>query len=218
MTVASNSKNPLLLSVDAEHTPARLYGCMAMLAAFIVVFALVIIVTPNGLLLGLVCALVAAALTTFVVERITRGRFSSERDLLIDDETIAIRRQQRTEFEIDPRQQVNLLMWHFVVRRNGRVRKGWHVLGLALEQDDIFVTVYTFAAPPDFEALSFQSQFTLLEKPKDAKANLKVAGLQRRLLTAEQIRSTNGAEVTLEQFQQIIDDLQRRYPLWMLRL
>ena len=71
--------------------------------------------------------------------------------------------------------------------------------------------------------MPLSEHFTLLEKlPKDDKEKVKAvssmrhAGEQRRLHEAEVDRSMFGAEVTLPQFIEYLEFLQKTYPQWML--
>ena len=116
-----------------------------------------------------------------------------------------------------------MLTWNFQVKRSSRIKKGWYVLSVSLEQEGEFIPVYTFASPEDFETFSMADRFTTLikrdrnkDKEKPAGGSMRRAGEQRRLHEAEYDRGMNGAEVTLEQFIEYLDHLQLNYPSWMI--
>jgi hypothetical protein len=184
-----------------------------MVLVFAMAFVLTNALVPNGVLIALFVGIVAAALSSFVAESALKRRWRSTRELHIDADRISLRNKDKEEYGIDPRQQVNPLLWHFAVKRSGRVKKGWFVVALALEQDDVFVPVYTFASPEQFAELPYHRQFRLLERAQ--KDDLKTAGITRRLLLAESYRGVFGAEVTLEQFSDIVTELAGRFTHWM---
>lgn len=208
-----SNAGPHITIVDTEHTPARTAGCAVMALAFAGVFVLTNALVPNGALIALFAGILAAAGSSFIAEGALKQRWRSTRELRIDADRISLHNKNKEEYGIDPRQQVNPLLWHFAVKRNGRVKKGWFVLALALEQDDVFVPVYTFASPEQFAKLPYHRQFRLLERKQ--KDDLKTAGITRRLLMAESYRGVFGAEVTLEQFSQIMTELAERFTHWM---
>jgi len=154
-----------------------------------------------------------------LVERLLKGNWLSGRELVVETEHIMLRKHDEVERQIDPQQHVNVLAWHFVVQRSRRVRKGWHVVGLSLEQNGDYVPVYTLASPEDFEILNEKQLFTRLERPKRTddrtKTSMRQAGEQRRLLEAEQDRGYNGAELTVEEFKSYLKHLQTNHPSWM---
>ena len=163
--------------------------------------------------LSLAISLAVGAITTNLLDRQLKGKWASGRTFYVSPESIATQKHGTTEAELNPQKLVNPLFWHFEVTRNTRVKKGWLVVGFGMEQDDTFITLYTFVPPDGLESLPFGKQFTRLKKSDSD--DLKQAGLQRRLLTAEAHRHNEGAEVTQAQFVDILNHLQASFPKWM---
>lgn len=214
MTVATSPTFPLSYPVDAEHGGKRAVGCLAMFIAFVVILLSAITLIENGVFIGLIGGLIGAALVTTLVDRTLRNRWASGREVTIATETIQIVNKGHTEEQIDLQKEVSPLLYTFTVKRGGRVKKGWHVLALVLEQDETFLPIYTFCSPTEFEELPASKSFKLLEKKK-GEDQLKLAGMQRRMLEAESYRSMNGAEMTFLQFQSFLETLETQFPKWM---
>lgn len=208
-----------MMSVDAEHAGLRMVGCSSFIVGVVAVFMLVATIIPNAVILNLLIALGGGALLAYGLEQILRRQWPSGRRLVADHDSIALYHKDRVEAEIDPQAYTNVLAWHFEVKRNSRVRKGWYVIGFALEQDGEYIPVYTFAPPETFDEMSFVTYFKRLKDPKKQKEDtksLRLAGEQRRLYEAERIRGINGAEVTFEQFEAYLAYLQSTFPKWMI--
>jgi hypothetical protein len=204
---------PFSMPVDAEHGGKRAVGCAALLLGFTLPVIFITALVPDGWLIGFFVGLITAALAASLVEWLLRDRWPSGRALRVGADSIQLVKHDKVEETINSQQQVNVLLYHFVVKRSGRVRKGWHVIVMALEQDDTYIPIYTFASPERFEALEQRPLFHLLERPKEE--SLKSAGLSRRLHTAESYRSVNGAEVAWDDFTHLLNALQEQFPHWM---
>lgn len=219
MTLQPEPGADLLLPVDREHNGIRTAGCGIMLLVWALTFAGATLLFNLSPLFALMIALVAAVAATAVAERLMKGRWPSGREIIANEQRIVLQKHGQTEREIDVQQSVNVLAWYFVVERSRRVRKGWRVVGLSLEQEGDYLPVYTLVSPDDFEKLNEQQFFKKLEKPKtndDSKqSSLRQAGEQRRLLAAEQDRGYNGAELMLEDFQTYLAYLQTQHANWM---
>lgn len=219
MTPQPDTRAGLLLPVDREHNGIRTAGCGIMLLVWALTMAVTVFLLNLTPLFALILALVAAVSVTALAERLMKGRWPSGRELIATEQHIALQKNEQIEREIDLQQPVNLLAWYFVVERSRRVRKGWRVVGLALEQEGTYVPTYTLVSPDDFEILNENQIFTKLEKPKSTddkqQSSLRQAGEQRRLLAAEQDRGYNGAELTLEEFQAYLAYLQTHHADWM---
>jgi hypothetical protein len=214
--------NLLALAVDAEHTGIRAVGCTTLIGSTIVLFFLAGFVNLPAVI-ALIGSIVLAAALSYGLEKYLKQRWPSGRELHLSNDAITISKKQEVERSIDPQQQVNVLTWHFEVKRNTRVKKGWCVVGMSLEQDGELIPVYTFAAPDDFEKMPLFDHFVRLQKAdKDEKektksvTNMRRAGEQRRLHEAEYDRSIFGAELTLPQFITYLEFLQKNYPKWMI--
>jgi hypothetical protein len=214
-TPSHSTELPLTIAVDAEHSGIRMVGCGVLFISFVAILLIINVLSPNALLLAGFIALIGSALITSLVDRALKGRWASGRVISISPEEIAIQHKGTTEMTLNPQKQLNPLLWYFVVKRNGRVKKGWHVIGFALEQDETYIPVYSFCAPDDFEKLPLHKQFTKLEKETSQDENMKLAGIQRRLHIAESQRGMYGAEMPFEQFIHYIQTLEHNFPTWM---
>lgn len=221
-TLQAPATTTLTLAVDSEHSGIRLAGCGSLIAAFFLTLLIVSQIPGMPFFIGVVVSAVVAVSVSYVAEKVLKERWPSGRVLHASPSAIAIHKQSAVERTVDPQQQVNVLAWHFKVERGSRVKKGWLVLGLSLEQEGEYVPVYAFASPHDFEKLPLAGHFQKLEKPnknrddKNTLRNMRQAGEQRRLHEAEIDRSYNGAEITFAQFVDYLEFLQKTYPRWML--
>lgn len=208
----------LELPVDAEHSGIRAAGCLTFIALFFAGIGLTLLLIPGGGVIGLLVGLALAAVGAQQLDRYLQGRWPSGRKLIVNDERILLSRNDKIERQINPQQQVNPLMWCFTVRRSGRVKKGWHVVALSLQQDDAYVPIYTFVPPDELDNLPLAERFEKLQRPSKvdtkSESSMKLAGQQRRLHEAEQDRGWDGAELTREQFVDYIQHLQQHYK-WM---
>lgn len=171
-------------------------------------------------LLSIFGALGVGVLAMMASERLLRPRWSSQRALELTPHHLHSVYKGNTELVIDPQQHVNVLMWRFKIERRARVPKGWYVVAVALEQDDLFLPVYTLVSPETFGDMAFTDQYKELESRKERRANKKnddllLAGLQRRLMTAEMARSIEGMEMTPENYNLYVDWLRQTFPQWM---
>jgi hypothetical protein len=213
----------LFTPVDAEHAGIRTAGCATFFIGGAVCFLVGSALLPEAAGIAALLGLLVGALIAYGVDRQLRGRWPSGRVLQADANQIAITRNNEPEFSIDPHKQVNVIPYRFEVLRNGRVKKGWLVVALVLEQDDALIPVYTFASPDQFEKLRLAKHFEILQRADKLNSNsnsvqeMKLAGKMRRMHEAEKVRGLEGAEMTLEQFEQYIQFLQDTYPAWMLK-
>jgi len=215
----TQSDASLILPVDREHSGIRLAGCASLIITGLLIFGLSTLLLNLSPILGLFISLLAAMIVTTLLERSLKGNWPSGRELVVDSKQVSLRKQGEIERQLDASQQVNVLAWHFVVERSRRVRKGWHVVGFALEQENEFIPIYTLASPEDFESINDLHSFTKLERPKPAdnktKTTLRQAGEQRRLLEAEQDRGYNGAELSVDDFKTYLTYLKTQHSGWM---
>ena len=212
----------LSLPVDPEHSGIRTVGCLAFIFITGAAFVLFSMILSDAALLNGMLALLAGAFVAYVADSWMKSNWPSGRKLLVDDATVQVSNKGKVEMRIDPQRQVNVLPWRFTVKRNGRVKKGWYVIALGLEQDEMLLPVYTFAPPERFEALPLAGYFTALQKENEKEASvtgsareLKAAGQQRRLHDAEKARGLLGAELTIDQFEVYLKTLQKQFPHWM---
>lgn len=219
----TRTQETLVIPVDPEHSALRL----AVIGIFIVLggiifFTLNALIPSQGFnILALIASFIITALLTQQIEHLLKTRWPSGRTVRIAPDRVQIARRGRTEQEIITGQQVNVLSWRFEVRRRSRVPKGWYMVACALEQDDNYIPVYTFMSPQSFDQLNAGGHFTRLASQKElnanngAQGNLRMAGEQRRLHTAENARWFTGAEMSSDDFQHYIRRLQEQFPQWM---
>jgi hypothetical protein len=203
--------------VDAEHAGIRTAGCLTLIVSMGLSFFVLNSLLIDASIVALLGALVVGAVSTSLIDRLLRGRWQSGREVNLSDEAIVLSKQGQDELRLHPQQLINVQLWYFVVSRNGRVKKGWHVVACALEQDDALMAVYTFMSPQDFEQLHLNKRYVKLIRAKELEkqTDMRVAGIQRRLLVAEAVRGERGAEMSAEQYAMFIEQLQGMYPRWM---
>lgn len=214
----THNHDSLSLPVDPEHGGLR----FAVLACFIGVGVLSFIIAGAllsnlsfGLLISGAIGIGSAVVVTRVVEARLKNRWPSGRTLDISPTAIRLALKGTTQRELDPTQHINVLMWRFTISRRTRIPKGWYVVAVALMQEGIYIPVYTFMSPEDFQALPLADQYAQLSAPKKQEADMRLAGQQRRLREAEVWRWNEGAEVTKEDFMTYFNHLQAHFPAWM---
>jgi hypothetical protein len=216
------AESTLILPLDAEHTGIRTVGCFAFLVFVPVSYILFsLLVTDIPVLAGVISVPVGVGIS-YLIEQMLRKRWPSGRTLHASPTSLTMLRNAQVQAAVDPAQTANLLTWHFTVPRNGRVKKGWKVIALAVEQDENIIPLYTFASPADFENMPFSERFIKLERKKESDdkvarsaSSMRIAGQQRRLYEAEQHRGMTGGELTFEQFKQFLQYLHENYPEWL---
>lgn len=218
-TIESNSGT--IFSVDAEHSGLRVSIVFIFIVIWIIVFSVLnSLMTSEGVnILAIVISFGATALLTQQVEKLLKMRWPSGRAVHVEPGHIRIVRKNQVQHEIDPGQRVNVLLWRFKIARRSRVPKGWFMVACALEQEDHYIPVYTFMSPADFDSLNAGPHFPMLqsrkELEKEGRENMRLAGEQRRLHTAESVRWMEGAEMSNADFKQYIMRLQEQFPQWM---
>jgi hypothetical protein len=215
---------PIKIPVDNEHGALRFAVVAVFIAGWLISFIVLNSAIPNeGLnLIAIIVSFGLTALVTQQVEKALKKRWPSGRTVQIDHNSIRIVDKNGGQQTIDGSQQVNVHMWRFIIKRRSRVPKGWYMIACALEQDEAYLPVYTFMSPDQFDGLRNNSRFTTLVSQKESskstgvgQADLRLAGEQRRLHTAENARWMNGAEMSVEDFQAFIKQLQIQFPQWM---
>jgi hypothetical protein len=93
--------------------------------------------------------------------------------------------------------------------------KGWFVVACGLEQENNYLTVYTFMSPEQVNAPAITSRFKMLLPNKEADKDLRLAGEQRRLRSAEEHRWMHGAEMNAADFETFVAQLEKQFPRWM---
>jgi len=223
----TRSQERLEFAVDPEHSALRL-SVVGLFALFWIItyFVISVIIPTEGLnLIAIFISFIITAVVMQQVERILKERWPSGRTLVATPEHIRLQKADEVQQEIDTDQQVNVLLWRFKINKRSRIPKGWYMIACALEQEDIYLPFYTFVSPEDLEQLnsggSFKQLITKKQMDKDTASgqmDMRLAGEQRRLHTAETARWMHGAEMQNEDFQQMLAYLQEQFPRWMPRI
>ncbi len=218
--VGYNAAGMRRLPVDVEHLGIRVVVPLLAIAGFFVMLWLVPVLLAvtnlENTILGtlvLPAAIAGAVGAAFLGDRLLKQRWSSGREILVDDEYLVLRDRKQPEKVVAWSGRVNMLTWRFIVSRRGRIPKGFHCLALQLIQDDELVTVYTFCDPKKFDQVAESDAFIPLAARsvvRDERLNLRVAGQQRRLLQAEDERWQAGAELLLEDFLMLWDHIRQQ--------
>jgi hypothetical protein len=224
MDNAIDRNMPLTFPVDKEHGALRFSVVVIFLVCWFITYLIFNALIPNEGL-NLIAIIISFALTALATQQIEQGlkrRWPSGRTVQIDHSNIQLADKNGTQQQIDPNKQVNVLMWRFTIKRRSRVPKGWLMVACALEQEEAYLPVYTFMSSEQFDLLKAANHFTVLVSQKEsankkgtAQTDLRLAGEQRRLHTAENARWMTGAEMTTEDFQSYIRRLQEYFPQWM---
>ncbi len=202
--------------VDPEHNALRVSVIGILVASSIVGFIVFNALIPGeGInFIAAILAFAAAVVITWQLERFLKQHWPSGRTVAIDDDKIRVRSKGVVQQEIDASQHVNALFWRFRIKRGSRM-KGWFVVACALEQDSNYLAVYTFMSPEQANAPATASRYKLLLPNKEADKDLRLAGEQRRLRSAEEHRWMHGAEMSAPDFETFVARLQRQFPKWM---
>lgn len=217
----NDTRQVFSMPVDLEHGGIRFAGCATIFLSFGASLTLYSLILPEGALLIVILAVITSMGLTYLMDKYLKGRWLSGRTLKADSAFIRLMKRNKTEIEINADKHASILRWSFKAKRNGRIKKGWHVVACAVEQDGIVLPIYTFMSPDNFENLADSSQFIALERPKkndknaDSGRKMRLAGKQRRLHDAEQVRYMLGAEVPNDTFNAYLDHLQKHHSSWL---
>jgi hypothetical protein len=210
----------LVIPVDPEPVTLGLILLVILIVTVVVIY-IAINTIFNGTGLNFIALLISIVLGAFVMqvaERFLKRMWKPTRFVEVNSRVIRSINKGKVERELDARMQVNVLMWHFEIRKRSRAPRGWHVVALALEQDDTYLSVYTLVSPDDFKVLNQAGRFDRLQRPTLSGAgerDMRAAGQQRRLQMAEAARGIDGAEMKLDDFKTYIARLQTLFPRWM---
>lgn len=212
-------QDTLKINVDPEPGILRLILFVVLIVAFIVGYVLAtLLFSLNACsLLGVIGGLVLGAISIQIAERLLKPRIKSNRFVDLDFGAFSIIDGQQQNQVIDPVNEFEVTLWWFEVTRRTRVPKGWRVVGLALEQDDQYLPVYTLVSPEGFNALPGSEHFTQLKRKKDLgeQESLRLGGQQRRIMRAETARNIHGLEMEAEDFKVYFQWLQTNFSEWM---
>jgi hypothetical protein len=170
--------------------------------------------------LGVFIGVIVGAGTAYISEYMLKRYWVSDRFVHLTPKRLSFIFGKKEDRFVDPTERINVLAWYFEVKRNSRVPKGWYVLALCFEQDDIYLPIYALLSPDDFQNVDTNFFKALTGSRRDYKAdeNVRVAAEQKRLLTAETARNIDGVEATFEDVEKMLTYLQEQFPEWMPRL
>jgi hypothetical protein len=223
--MTDNVYNPsaITIPVDNEHSALRLSVVGIFIAVWIITYMIAnSVISSEGFnLVALIAAFAVAGIVARAAEQALQKRWPSGRSVQMDNKGVRIVSKGNTQLQIDTSEPFSILLWRFQTKRRSRVPKGWYVIACALEQDDNYLTVYSFASPEQAETIQQRIRFATLASEKDGTAkdtrqdSLRFAGEQRRLRLAESFRWNGGAEMTLPEFEQFIDRINGQFSQWM---
>ncbi|MFN8376827.1 MAG: hypothetical protein U0694_28640 [Anaerolineae bacterium] len=209
----------LTIEVDAEHVGIRsaLFGAFVGGGVLGYLIAATLFSSGNFSLLAVIGAMIGSFVVSNITERLLVGRWKSGRVVKVDTQGVRTMQKERVQKSIDGGALANVLRWRFEVQKRARVPQGWFMIACALEQDDNFLVAYTFVSPKQFEDMEDAALYPLLLSKKDKKAeqDLRLAGVQRRLQTAETYRWAEGAEMNDKDFAAFMTRIQSQFPTWI---
>jgi hypothetical protein len=202
--------------VDPEHGALRLSVIGVLLGSCVVGFLVFNSLIPGEEInfIAAILGFIVAVAITWQFERYMKRRWPSGRTVAIEGDKIRFRSKDVVQQEIDASRHVNAMLWRFKIRRGSRL-KGWFVVACALEQDSNYLAVYTFMPPEQVNTPAIASRYKMLLPNKEADKDLRLAGEQRRLRSAEEHRWIHGAEMNRQDFENLVGRLQRQFPKWM---
>ena len=216
----TKTDNSIQFPVDPEPFGFRLTLVLILIVGIIIGYLLInTLLSSSGLnIIAIIGGILFGALILQGAERLLKSYWKSNRFVRITTDEIALININSNEVyrSLSASQQINVYMWYFEITKRARAPKGWYVVSIALEQDDIYLPIFALMAPDDFNSL--KRSFTKL-KPKNTDASgdrdLRLAGQQRRLYIAESARGLEGSEMLKTDFEQYIEALETRFPQWM---
>jgi len=216
----TQTDNSVQFPVDPEPFGFRLTLVIILIIGIIVGYLLIsALFSSSGFnILAIIGGILFGALILQIAEYLLKPYWKSNRFLHITADKIALISTKTDEIyrSVMPSQQVNVYMWYFEITKRSRAPKGWYVVSITLEQDDIYLPVFALMSQDDYKSL--KRSFTKL-KPKSTDdsgdRDLRLAGQQRRLYIAESARGLEGSEMLKANFEQYIEALETRFPQWM---
>ncbi|RMG75606.1 MAG: hypothetical protein D6711_06190 [Chloroflexi bacterium] len=206
--------------IDPEPAGLRLAVVAAFFIGFIGGFAVLSTVFSLGAcsLIGIFGGLGVATVLTLVTENVLRRVWKSNRRLVVENDRLAFEFGGKPMRAIKPGGQVNVLAWRFATKRRTRVPKGWYMVAINFEQDDVYLPVFTLMSPEAFDALPFKDIFfelTGTRRDLEKEQDLRLAGQKRRILMAETARGIDGVEMLNEDFMRFVLYMRETFSTWM---
>lgn len=220
MQTQQDIRETITIPVDPEPTSFRLMLLAVLFGGVIVGYILTnaLFGISSCSLVGIFGGLGFGALSMQLAERFLKLRWKSNKAIHLSYTSINLEERGKNEQIIDPTKEFDVHMWRFEIKRRHRVPKGWYVVAIALEQDDIFLPIFALSSPEDLESLDIADRFSVLAPRKQVERetqDLRLAGKQRRLLRAESARNLDGVEMEMGHFVTYLTWLRTYFPEWM---
>lgn len=212
----TQSNFPITISVDREHGGLRL--AIAVIFIFLVIVSFIVLnllIPANTLnLLALIGALVIGGVITNIFEQQLKQRWPSGKTLILSESEIALQKIAHTRFTAANTEKATTHRWAFQIQKRTRVPKGWYMVAVAIEKDDDTLAIYTLLPPEAYHTLNEDESFIVLSKSADIPTDdMRLAGKQKRLQEMEAIRWQMGVEASPEDFETVLQHIER---LWSL--
>lgn len=219
-SLIQTTSNEMIFPIDPEPFGFRLALVITLAISVIGGYFLVsTIFSSTGLnILSCLGGIVIGALSLQVVERFLKQIWTSNRFVQLTDEAITLLTNSTTpQVTLNPSQQINVHTWYFEINKRSRAPKGWYVVAIALEQDDLYLPIYALMPAEDYREARFNFTKYKIKSSMGALEDhdLRLAGQQRRLRIAETARGVDGSEMLKADFDQFITQLETLYPGWM---
>lgn len=213
------NQDTLSIEVDGEHIGIRSAFFAAMVLGAVVGYMVGAALFSNGSfsILAVIGAGVGIFAFSNITERLLVGRWKSGRVVVVNKSGVQLVSKGQAQKSIESSNVASVLNWRFEIQKRARVPQGWYMIACALEQNDNYLTVYTFISPKQFEDLEDHHRYTVLlsKKDKSTAHDLRLAGQQRRLHMAESYRWAEGAEMKLEDFIAFMSRIRSQFPTWI---
>jgi len=221
--ITPSDQETLTLPVDPEPVALGLVLLVILIISIVLLYIILNIIFPSAGLnfIAGIGSLILGAILMQQMEKVLKRYWKATRFVQVNSAEIKFLAKGKVERQIDPRQQINVLMWHFEIQKRARAPKGWHVVAISLEQDDVYLPLYTLMSPDKFRELNQSGRFTRLSRPSRTataapeQRDMRLAGQQRRVQMAEAARGIDGAEMTVEHFETVLARLEALFPRWM---
>lgn len=220
----SRSGNVIL--VDAEHFGIRLLMPLLTIGGIVVGFFLGSAILHQldesiaGACLGVPMAAVSAYFLVQIGERIIKPNWTSGRHIELSEQALEFidkRGGRNNRYTFSYNSDLKIDGWYFeITGRRHRVPKGWYCTAVQLAQDEQEVIIYSFINPEEaHEIKEFVPRFEQLTRTKKKNvaqsgptmSNVRMTARQKYLRTLEDERWEDGAEVTPEDFKQIMQHI-----------
>lgn len=225
MDAGITTSQVLRLPVDPEPTSLRLVVLLAFIVGFIGGNILADTLFQWGVCTALSFGVgIAMGISVMLLaEKVLKPIWKSNRFVRVTMTEVAFLHGDAIRRAINPLQQVNVTQWRFTIKRRSRADKGWYVVAIALEQDDLYLPVYTLVSPERFEQFAHPDHFTeltvrredMLRDRKGGGSDLRLSGIQRQIYIAETARSIDGVEMLPDDFETYLKWLSNYFYRWM---